>query len=88
MLNIFSRIVKEKLLNLGRFLNIYVYGIKHKNQINQLHGISRPQRGRQREPNVKTLRSPLSAEFWRHCLLNGRIQLRALSRHQSEEMEI
>ena len=22
----------------------------------------------QREPSVKTLRSPLSAEFWRHCV--------------------
>ena len=39
------------------------------------------QQGRQREPSVKTLRSPLSADFWRHC---GGIA----PRHQSEEMEI
>ena len=44
--------------------------------------------GRQREPSVKSLRSPLSAEYWRHCLLSGRTQRRALPRHQSEEMEI
>ena len=35
-----------------------------------------------------TLRSPLSAEFWRHCVLSGRSQHRALPRHQNEEMEI
>ena len=29
--------------------------------------------GRQREPTVKTLRSPL-AEIWRHCVLSGRTQ--------------
>ena len=46
------------------------------------------QQGRQREPNVKILRSPLSAEFWRHCVLSGRTQRRALPRHQNEEMEI
>ena len=31
--------------------------------INQLHAVSRIQQGRQREPSIKTLRSPLSAEF-------------------------
>ena len=36
-------------------------------KINQLHAVSRIQQGRQSEPNVKTLRSPLSAEFWRHA---------------------
>ena len=40
------------------------------------------------EPSVKTLRSPFSAEFWRHCVLSGRTQNRDLPRHQSEEMEI
>ena len=40
----------------------------------QLHAVSRTQQGRQREPSVKTLRSPLSAEFWRHCVLSGRTQ--------------
>ena len=36
----------------------------------QLHAVSRTQQGRQREPSVKTLCSPLSAEFWRHCVLS------------------
>ena len=52
---------------------------------NQLHAVSRTQQGRQKEPNVKTLRSSLSAEFSR---LSGRTQRRALPRHRSEEMEI
>ena len=47
------------------------------NKIIQLHALSRTQQGRQREPSVKTLRSPLSAEFWRHCVLSGRTQHRA-----------
>ena len=29
----------------------------------QLHAVSRTQQGRQREPSVKTLRSPLSSEM-------------------------
>ena len=48
----------------------------------------RTQQGRQSERSLMTLRLPLSAEFWRHCVLSGRTQRRALSRHQSEEMEI
>ena len=44
---------------------------------NQLHAVSRKQQGRQTEPSVKTLRSPLAAEFWRHCVLSGRTQRRA-----------
>ena len=44
---------------------------------NQLHAVSRTQQGRKREPSVNTLRSPLSAAFWRHCVLSGRTQLRA-----------
>ena len=40
------------------------------------------------ELNVKTLDSPLSAEFWKHCVLSGGTQRRALPRHQSEEMNI
>ena len=43
----------------------------HINKINQLHAVSRTQQGRQREPCVKILRSPLSADFWRHCVLSG-----------------
>ena len=54
----------------------------------QLHAVFRTQQGRQRQPSVNTLRSPLSAEFWRHGVLSGRTQRRALPRHQSEEMEI
>ena len=34
-------------------------------KLNQLHAVSRTQQGKQREPSVKILRSPLSAEFWR-----------------------
>ena len=55
---------------------------------NQIHAVSRTQQGRQREPSVKTLRSLLSAEFWRQCVLRGGTQRRALFRHQSEEMKI
>ena len=44
--------------------------------------------GRQREPNVKTLRPPLSFEFWGHCVLSGRTQRRALPQHKSEEVKI
>ena len=31
--------------------------------------VPRIQYGKQREPSVKILRSPFSAEFWRHCVL-------------------
>ena len=54
----------------------------------QLHAVSRTEQDRHREPTVKTLRSPLSAEFWRLCVLSARTQRRAVPRHQSEEMEI
>ena len=39
--------------------------------MNQLHAVSRTQQGRQREPSVRTLRSPLPADFWRHCVLSS-----------------
>ena len=42
----------------------------------------------QRDPSVKTLHSPLSPEFWRHCVLSGGTQRRDLPHHQSEEMKI
>ena len=58
------------------------------NKSNQLHTVFRTQQGRQEEPSVKTLRFPLSAEFWRHCVLSGGTQRRALPRHQSEEIKI
>ena len=38
----------------------------NKSKLNQLHAISRTQQCRQREPCVKTHRSPLSTEFWRY----------------------
>ena len=49
------------------------------NNQNHLHPVFCTQQGRQREPSVKTLRSPLSAEFWSHCVLSGRTQRRAVS---------
>ena len=43
----------------------------------QLEAVSRVYQGRQREPSVKTLRSSLSVEFWRHCVLSDGTQHRA-----------
>ena len=43
---------------------------------NQLHAVSRTLQGRQRAP--KTLRFPLYAELWRHCMLNDGTQRRAI----------
>ena len=63
--------------------------IKKKHAVSRCnHAVSRTLQGRQKAPSVKTLRSPLSAEFWRHCVLIGRTQRRTCSRHQSEEMKI
>ena len=62
-----------------------VYPIK--NKIKQFHAISRTQRGKQREPSVKTLRSPLSVEFRRHCVLSGGTQRRLLPRYESKEIK-
>ena len=45
-----------------------------------IHAVSRQQQDRQREPSVKTLRSPFSAELSGHCVLNGGAQRRALPR--------
>ena len=36
-----------------------------RHDLHQLHAVFRTQSGRQREPSIKTHRSPLSAEFWR-----------------------
>ena len=52
------------------------------------HAVSRTQQSRQKEPSVKAHRSPLSIEFWRHCVLSGGTQHRTLPRHQSEEMKM
>ena len=51
----------------------------------QRHLVSRTQQGRQRESSVMTVRSPFSAELWRHFLLSGGSQRRALPLHDSEE---
>ena len=50
-----------------------------------LHAVFHTEQGRQREPSVKTLCSPISAEFWRHCVLSGKTQRCALPRHQRDE---
>ena len=41
-----------------------------------------------REPNGKTLCSPLSTEHLRHCVLSGETQRRTFPWYQIEEMEI
>ena len=46
----------------GTFKNFKIIIFNYLNK-NQLHVVSRPQQSRQREPSVKTLRSPLSTEF-------------------------
>ena len=43
---------------------------------------------RQKEPSVKTLRSPLCAKFWVHCVSRGGTQRRDLPLQQIEEMKI
>ena len=43
-----------------------------KNSFTLYPGLSRV--GRENLVNVKTIRSPLSAEFWRHCMLKSRTQ--------------
>ena len=71
-----------KLINIILFISA-----KYKNK-NQLHVVSRTLQGRQREPSFKKLRSLLSNEFWRHCVLNDETQCRAVPTLQSEEMKI
>ena len=59
----FKKNVKRRVFKVIKKLMFFFY---------QLHAVSRTQQGRQREPSVKTLRFPLSAKFWRHCVLSGR----------------
>ena len=54
----------------------------------QLHAVSPMWQGRQGQPSVKTLGSPLSAKFCRLCVLSVITQHRALPRHLSEEIKI
>ena len=42
----------------------------------------------QRETSVKTFRTPLSAEFRKHCVLSGGTQRRVLPRYQCKKMKI
>ena len=58
-----------------------------KSNQNQLHALFRKQQGRQREPSVKTIHSPLSAEFWRHCVLSGGTQRRTFAWTPERNME-
>ena len=48
----------------------------------------RREQGTQRKRSVNTLRSPLSAEFRRHCVLSGGTPRRTLPLYQSEEIKI
>ena len=58
-------------------------------KLNQISFTLYPAHSRvERKPSVNTLRTPLSTEFWRHCVLSGRAQRRALPRHQSETVDI
>ena len=47
-----------------------------------------PTAGWQREPIVEKLRSPFTAKFWSHCVLNSGAQRHALPQRQSEVMKI
>ena len=71
-------------LHLSRcsYLVMYIYIFYH------LHAVSRTQRGRQRAPSVKTRRSLLSVEFWKHCVLSGDTQHRAFPCHYGEKIKI
>ena len=50
------------------FASIELIVVKYVDKSNQPHAVSRTQQVRQRESSVKTLLSPLSAEFWGHCV--------------------
>ena len=76
--------LRESWNSTTRFVSTREQGNRNIN-LNQLHAVSRTHQGRLREPSVKTLRSSLSAEFWRHRVLSSRTQHRPLCRHQSEE---
>ena len=83
-----ARVTYVTLVTLQQWLiNSYIKKIYIKS--NQLHAVCSTQHGKQREP-IKTFRSPLTAEFWRHCVLSGGKLHRPLPRHQSEDrrMEI
>ena len=67
---------------------IFIYKLLAVDNFLQCYFVSRTQHDSQRQPSVKTLCSPHSAELWRHCVLRGGVQRRALTRYQSGEMKI
>ena len=62
-------LMKFALVFISKHLACFILIKKKKNQ---LYAVSRTQQGRQREPSVKTLRSRLSTELWRHCVVKWR----------------
>ena len=66
-------------IHICELLKVYYYFLAKSELIsglNQLHAVSRTQQGRQSKPRGKALRSALSAQFWRHCVLSGGTQRR------------
>ena len=78
--------VKVFQFNTKLFVNLLLFQLNSKRFNKKISFTLYP--AHSRVGSVKTLRSPLSAEFRRHCVLSGRTQRRAPPRHQSEEMEI
>ena len=60
--------VRCNVSRLDRYSLVY---LKVSRPIIQLQSLYRTPQGRQRESCLKTLRSPLCAEFWRHGVLSG-----------------
>ena len=63
----------------GILVNLYRKYQLHAVFFFKLRAVSHTQQGRQRDSSVKTHRSPLSAEFWRHCVLSGGTQRQKIS---------
>ena len=60
------------------YVFIFIVDLAIKIKLNQLHAVSRIQQGRQREPSVKTRRSPLFAEFFEVLSSGTLLQCRAV----------
>ena len=71
---------RQKTINLKQLL--YVFTILNCYSVLRKKNTYKKTYKKLREPNIKTLCSPLSAEFWRHYVLSG-----ALPRHHREEMK-
>ena len=65
----------HKILLLTRILRPYYFVLA-----SRMH-VSRTQQDRQKEPSLNIFRSSFSVEFWRHCVLSGVTQRRALLWH-------